>query len=196
MQNQLNNIIVFHAGIEKLKQKARKLKRDGGIPHHEALDQVAQSAGFNHWHHISEAAKAFKPTEQAYNFGVIIAMDVKDAEAFQDTSGTFVEDEFAFALCAEDIFENLCEEVDDNGVPLLDQYDEVELKEWAQDEIMNYIFYRFTGKDIPERAEDVVDRVRQHSFWPPRLIWLRGVLQDNSSGLALDTDGHVAGMRF
>lgn len=189
-------IIISSANVEKLKQKARKLKKDNGVPLHEALDQVARATGFNHWHHVSESAKAFKPTEQAYYFGVIIAMDVKDSETFHDSSGTFVEDEFAFSLCADDLYEILCESVDDNDVPMRDKYSEDELKEWAQDDIMNYVFYRFTGKDIPERAEDVVDMVRPYSFWPPTLIWLRGAIQDSPSNTAIDEDGNIVGVRF
>ena len=88
-------IIISSTDVEKLKQKARKLRKDSGISHHDALDLVAQSAGFNHWHHVSESAKTFKPTEQAYYFGVIIAMDIKDAMDFRDPSGRFVEDPFA-----------------------------------------------------------------------------------------------------
>ncbi|HRI90358.1 MAG TPA: hypothetical protein PLS93_01745 [Accumulibacter sp.] len=189
-------IVISSADVEKLKQRARKLKKDSGTPHHEALDQVAQAAGFNHWHHVSESAKTFKPTEQAYYFGVIIAMDLKDSETFHDTSGSFVEDEFAFSLCADDLYESLCESVDDDGVLIRDRYSEAELKEMAQDDLMNYVFYRFTGTNIPKRVQGVVDMVRPYSFWPPTLIWLRGVLEDGPSDHALDEDGEIAGIRF
>lgn len=188
-------IIISSADVEKLKQKARKLKKDGGTPHHEALDQVAQSAGFNHWHHVSESAKAFKPTEQAYYFGVLIAMDVKDAMDFRDPSGRFIEDDLAFALCADDIYA-YSREVDDDEAADEDRHYEEDKNEWMQDMLMNYIFFRYVGTDIPARVEDVVALVRECSFWPPEFIWHRGTFQESPSDHAIDDDGEIVGIRF
>ena len=44
--------IISSATVERLKQKARKLKREKSIPHTQALDEIAVSAGFNHWHQV------------------------------------------------------------------------------------------------------------------------------------------------
>jgi len=65
--------------LEKLKQRARKLKREQKIPHYEALELVARSARFANWHQVVEAHKAMQPTEHAVRDGVVIAMDVKEA---------------------------------------------------------------------------------------------------------------------
>ncbi len=56
-------ILITSSDVEKLKQRARKLKRESGILHREALDQVAKAVRFYHWHHVSDSAKAFEPTE-------------------------------------------------------------------------------------------------------------------------------------
>lgn len=174
-------IIISSASVEKLKQKARKLKKERGIPHHEALDQVAITSGFHHWHHVSEFAKAFEPTEQAYYFGVIIAMDIKDAMDFRDTSGRFVEDPAAFALCADDIytyireFDEDCDQVDN------DPNYEVDKREWMMDELMNFVFFRYTTAPVLETVDDVANQVRECSFWHPQYIWHKGTFQESPS---------------
>jgi hypothetical protein len=189
-------IIISSANVEKLKQKARKLKKDSGTPHHEALDQVAQASGFNHWHHVSESAKTFKPTEQAYYFGVIIAMDVKDAMDFRDTSGRFVEDPFAFTLCADDIYAYIREADEDYDPNVDDPHYEKDRNEWMQDELMNYVFFRHTDSKVPENIEEVVKMVRECSFWPPEFIWHKGTFQECPSNNALNEDGEIVGIRF
>ena len=189
-------IIITSATVEKLKQKARKLKKDRGIPHHEALDQVAKEAHFNHWHHVAESAKAFEPTEQAYYFGVIIAMDIKDAMDFRDPSGRFVEDSSAFALCADDIYAYISESDEDAVMLADDTHYEEDRSEWMMDGLMNYVFFRYAGSDFPASIDDVVEIVNECSFWPPEFIWYKGTFQESPSNAKLDDDGNVIGLRF
>lgn len=189
-------IIITSATVEKLKQKARKLKKDNGIPHHDALDQVAQSAGFNHWHHVAESAKAFEPTEQAYYFGVLIAVDIKDAMDFHAPTGQFVEDAAAFAVCADDMYAYMREADEDDDTVDADPHYEEDKREWMMDELMNYVFFRHTGHSIPENIELVVEAVREFSFWPPIFIWHKGTFQECPSDDALDEEGNIVGLRF
>lgn len=191
-----HQFLITTADVEKLRQKARKHKRESGVSHHEALDQVAKGAGFDHWHHVSELAKSFAPTESAYYSGVVIAMDIKDAMDFYDETGMFVEDHNAFALCASDLYMAMCEAVGDDGIPLREKYSEAEFKELADDDLLNYSFFRFTGSLIPERSDDVVALVRKCSFWPPQYIWHKGKFQESPSDQALDDDGRIVGIRF
>lgn len=189
-------IIISATNVEKLKQKARKLKKGSGIPHNEALNQVAKAAGFNHWHHVSESAKTFEPTEQAYYFGVIIAMDVKDAMDFRDPSGRFVEDHFAESLCSDDIYA-FVREMDEDGESVDDDHNyEADKQDWMMDELMNFVFFRYTGSTIPDTVDEVVNMVRECSFWPPQFIWHKGTFQESPSAVALDEDGEVVGIRF
>ena len=189
-------ILITSADVDKLKQKARKLKRESGMQHVEALDVVAKSAGFDHWHHVSESAKTFEPTETAYYFGVIIAMDIKDAMDFRDESGRFVEDDYAYVLCASDLHQALCEALDDDGIPFREKYSEAELKEWAGDDLMNYGFFRFSDLKTPASVDDVMKIVRECSFWPPQYIWFKGTFQESPSDQAIDDDGEVVGVHF
>jgi len=188
--------IVSSANVERLKQKARKLKKDSGIPHHEALDQIALKSGFNHWHHVSESAKTFEPTEKAYFFGVIIAMDIKDAQDFRDPTGRFIEDELAFSLCADDIYRYI-READEDGVLADDDPDyEEDKQEWMADGLMNFTFFRFTPAKLPASIDDVVTMSGECSFWLPVFIWYKGALHESPSDQALDENGNVAGIRF
>ncbi|TVT57570.1 MAG: hypothetical protein FHK80_08650 [Azoarcus sp. PHD] len=190
-------IIISSKTVEKLKQNARRLKKEDGISHHEALDQVAKKVGFDHWHHVSESAKAFAPTEQAYYFGTIIAMDVKDGMDFHDPSGAFVEDNLAPALCTDDIYEFVrTAEAEDGEIDTSDPTYQEDLKEWASDISMNYTFFRYTGAEIPANVEDVVKLTSKCCFWPPEFIWHKGAFQESPSDVALDDDGEVAGVRF
>ncbi len=126
----------------------------------------------------------------------MIAMDVKDADDFHDESGRFVEDDLAFALCAKDIFA-YASEVDGEGeVKSEDPATKEEFDEWAGEMIMNYVFYRFTGPDIPASADEVVKLVRDCCFWPPQFIWCKGTFQESPSDEALNEDGEVVGIRF
>lgn len=186
-------IIISSASVEKLKQRARKLKKDSGTPHHEALNQVAKAAGFNHWHHVSESAKSFEPTEQAYRFGVIIAMDVKDAMDFHDISDGFVEDPFAFTLCADDIYAYIRDADADSDMIEDDPQDK---KDWMMFDLMSFTFFRFTGTKVPENVDEVVKMVRECSFWPPEFIWHKGTFQESPSDTALDEHGEIVGIRF
>lgn len=179
-------IIISSTDVEKLKQKARKLKKDSGISHHEALDQVAKSAGFNHWHHVSESLKSFEPTEHAYYFGVIIAMDVKDAMDFRDSSGGFIEDPFAFTLCADDIYAHIREEDDESETTDNDLDYEEDRRDWMQDGLMNFIFFRNTNTKVPESVDEVMKIVNECSFWPPEFIWHKGSFEERTKNYLSD----------
>lgn len=183
--------LISSADVEKLKQNARRLKKETGIPHHEALDQVAKKAGLDHWHHLAESAKAFAPTEHAYHFGVIIALDVKNGLEFRDPSGSFVEDSFADALCAGDIYEFVrTTEEEDEEIDTADPTYQEDLKEWASDMSMNFMFFRYTGADLPASVENVVKLATEHCYWPPEFIWYKGTFQECPPDAEL-ADGRV-----
>ena len=171
-------IIITSASVEKLKQKARKLKRERSISHHEALDRVAKEAHFNHWHHVAESAKAFEPTERAYYFGVIIALDIKDAMDFRDPNDRFVEDSSAFALCADDIYRYIREADEDSDMLATDYHYEEDRLEWMEEGLMNFVFFRYTGLTVPGCVDEVVKIVDECSFWPPEFIWHKGSFQE------------------
>lgn len=188
--------IVTSADLEKLKQRARQLKRNSGIPHHQALQDVAKTAGFHHWHHAVESAKVTDVTERAYYAGLLIAMDVKDAQDFRPQD-LFVEDEQAFLVCADDMRLALrISEVDDDDVPLFDAYSPEKFEEIFREDMMNYVFFRYAGKTPPRDVADALELVTQCSFWSPQYVWLRGDFINTYETPAEDGRGNIVGVRF
>lgn len=183
-------ILITAAEVEKFKQRARKLKRANGITHNEALDEAAKAVGFDHWHHVAESAKTFAPTEHAHHFGVIIALDIKDAQDFHDPSGQFVEDDLAFSLCASDIYVRVREADGDDDIDPNDPTYKEDLNEWMLDGLMNYVFFRYTNPELPASVEEVVKLATEHCYWPPEYIWYKGVMSDCPDGSEL-ADGRI-----
>lgn len=44
--------------VENMKREAKAMRKSAGTPLHQALDLVAQKAGFHHWKHVTEARKS------------------------------------------------------------------------------------------------------------------------------------------
>lgn len=152
-----NRLLITSPAVERLKKRARKLKKEGNLTHSEALDKIANQTHCSHWNQLTQEQKATELIESAYRSGVIIAMDVKDAGSFEDESGGFVKDNSALFYCQEDIrndYINSPDEEDD--IPLREQYSEEQINEFVEDELRNYVFFRYTKTPIPEKVEDVV----------------------------------------
>lgn len=188
--------VVPNVTLEKLRQQARKIKREAGIPHHQALEQVAVTNGFNHWHHVVESANLTSLTEKAFYNGLIIAMDVKDAQDFHDPKNRFVEDDQFCFICRDDFFEAIKDSIDDEDKRIGDYLSDNEINEILEDDMMNYIFLRYVGNELPEKIEDVLPIIRDCSFWNPHYVWFRGESFDTYSLSTEDSEGNVIGVRL
>ena len=170
--------IVPNVTLEKFRQKARKLKRESGISHTQALDQVAICNGFKHWHQVVESAKLTSVTENAFFNGLIIAMDVKDGLEFKDTKNRFVED-FQFCYLVEQKFFDLYANAEDeDGIKHNTYMSNEEMKQIVDEDMMNYIFFRFEGEVLPEDIPSVLKIVEECSYWPPMYFWFKGQFID------------------
>jgi hypothetical protein len=188
----INIFIVPNVVLEKLRQKARKLKREQNLKHYQALDQVASELGFDHWHHAVDSAKLTSITENAYYNGFVIAMDVKDAQSFNDPQSRFVEDETFRYLVRAEFIAAYKTELESEGVILEDD----ELQEDVETDMQNYIFFRYQNSDIPKSVDAALRLVTECSFWPPMYLWLNGEYVDAFAASAEDSDGNVVGIRF
>lgn len=122
--------IISSATVERLKQKARKLKREKSIPHTQALDEIAVSAGFNHWHQVVQANDALKPSEVALSSGCVMAFDVKDGMDVDTSDGVLIEDHFLEMLTEKQLFEiyvNSPDEDDEQNRPIKETLSDSEL---------------------------------------------------------------------
>lgn len=178
------NILIFtpSSKVEKLKQKARKLKKASGLSHNEALDQVAKEGRYNHWHHVTEMAAMTEPSETAYRNGLLVAFDMKEAESFNDEF--FVEARFAPFLLEDEIREIYAKrDDDDEDFP---KPTESEQEMYFQEFMNDMVFLRYTEKNIPSTMKDALKLISEYSMWIPEFTWLKGKLCDNYDSFVID----------
>lgn len=182
--------------VHRLKQKARKLKREKNITHTQALDEVAKGAKFNHWHEVVKANSYINPAENALANGCVLAFESKVGMDIDTSDGVLIEDQFLQMLTRAELFEiysNFTEE-DDTGRQLKEIYSENELKEHFESEC-DFVYFRLkdpTNKTI----SDILELIKKYSFWPADYIWLNGELIDTRNIQAHDKDGKTVGIRF
>jgi hypothetical protein len=172
--------IFTSADVEKFKQKARKLKRETGIPHYQALEQVAQDAGLPNWHHITKYAAITSLNETAFRHGIVICMDIKEGWDFRAQEAGFVEDWDVSYFAENDLRQNYLNSEDDDGILFSESNTPEELAEYFENNdgdstwMMNDMFFRFVGTEIPSELEQVLAIVRKYSFWQPYYVWIQG----------------------
>lgn len=189
--------VISTQNVERMKQKARKLKREKAITHTQALDEVAKAARFNHWHEVVQANAHFIPAETAFAEGYVLAFDTKDGMDIDTSDGVLIEDHLLEMLTQHQLFEiysNFIDEEDLQGRPLKEIYPDDELRENFVDE-STFMFFRLNdAKD--KSLKDVLALTRQYSFWPPFYIWLKGELIDTRNLPVEDDSGNTVGFRF
>ena len=168
-------VIIPAAVVDRMRRKAKELKKHTGISHHEALDQVARADKyFRDWHHLIEHAKATELTEQALNAGFIIGMDRKDADFNHDRLKRFVRDERVASF-------------------IRSKFKEQHPKPWSDDEefdweeIEELIYFR-SNSIVPDTLEAALEICDEDFYFPPRYVRLRGKVIDLYS---VEDDGNV-----
>ncbi|CCN85990.1 hypothetical protein [Vibrio nigripulchritudo] len=190
--------IISSVTVERLKQKARKLKRERSITHTQALDQIAVSAGFNHWHQVVKANDLLKPSEIALSLGCVMAFDVKDGMDVDTSDGVLIEDHFLEALTQNQLFEiyaNSPDEDDEQNRPLKETLSDSELHEYFQDDC-TFMYFRLVETHASKSLKELLPLIRQYSFWMPQYIWLQGHLIDTYHLPIEDENGNTIGVRF
>jgi len=170
--------------FEKLKQKAKKLKKEKSIPHHEALDIVANDYGkvspesrLKHqaiqsifqWKHIVEAHTVTKLAEDAISDGFVVLIDPKD-DPHCDTE-YFIRDVQLECLCEPMIKELYLQRTDpeeDGHIP-----DQEELLRWFHDEYDMFGFFRLKGR-IPNSKKKAWELYFKEFFFAPEAIIFKG----------------------
>lgn len=168
--------------VEILKQKARTLKKEKGLSHHEALDQIAKQFHYHHWHHVTEMAAITAPSEEAHRNGLLFAFDIKQADSFDDE--LFIQDSLASWFCEKELWK-IYVEMDDEDEDF-HELPQSEQQEYFQDFMDNLVFYRYVGKPIT--IEETLKFVNEYSFWMPTYIWVKGKLYHNYDLPATDSD--------
>ncbi|MBE0619145.1 MAG: hypothetical protein IH605_00990 [Burkholderiales bacterium] len=160
-------LIIPSAAVEALRRKAKKLAKERGVAHHAALDMVARVGGvFPDWHHLIEAAKATEPSERAFKAGLVVGIDVKEAQDVRPSLSQFVRDE-QLVMFVRSTFER------------------AHPKPWSEEvtgdwEDLDWQLVYFRGvRAIPNSLDETLELCNEDFVWPPRYVRLRGkVLQD------------------
>ena len=187
--------------VERLKQKARDLKRSTGIPHNVALDEIAKQFGFHHWHHVTQSNEPFKLAENAFSKGYILAFDVKDASEIE-ADDLLIEDELLrhvvkhplFVIYSNSIYEN--DSDIESTKTRKEVYSPEKLKEYFYDYINDYTFFRLNESLWSESLITLPKFLRNYSFWMPEIMWVKGKLINLYNLPAEDEDGNIVGIRF
>ena len=190
--------IVTSVTVEHLKQKARKLKREKGILHTQALDEIAKSDGFEQWYQVVEANSRIKPAEVALSSGCVMAFDVKDGMDIDTSHGVLNEDPYLEMLTEAqlfDVYANLPDEYDELNRTLKETLSDMELREFFESDF-SFMFFRLNETHSQKSLEEVLKLIQQYAFWMPHYVWLQGNLIDTYNRPVEDSEGNIAGVRF
>lgn len=190
-------IYIYSKTFERLKEQARKLKKEKKITHTQALDEVAQSLGFNHWHHVTQCRELTKPIEEQLKSRCVLAFDRKDGLEITTDNDFMAAEELLSHECNEvlfDIFINSPDEEDSSGRLYKDLYELSYLREsFFAYECM---FFKLSEKYSNASLKEVLELTRKYSFFPPEYVWLGGKLIDTYDAPATDDEGNVVGVRL
>ena len=191
--------LIPQEAISRLKQRARRMKREKDIPHHEALEITAKAAGFDNWHQVAEAAERCKPIEDAYHRGFLLAFDPSEVPDTEDEDSSLKWEPHAFNLLQDRLFENYASQLDEEDPderPISETLDPSDLQEYFSDDWGSMYFFRLKRSDQVTTIEQLLSLVSKKSFWPPRFVFSEGKLVDTYRQPALNANGEVVGIRF
>lgn len=159
-----NVIVIPSAAVEALRKKAKKLRKETGIAHHAALDAVAHEGGvFPDWHHLIDAAKATEPSERAFKAGLVVGIDVKEAQDIRRSLSQFVHDEQLVTFVRS-------------------AFEKARPKPWSEEvagdwnDLGSQLVFLRGVRATPNSLDETLERCREDFFWPPRYVRLRGKL--------------------
>ncbi|HEK1826538.1 hypothetical protein [Pseudomonas aeruginosa] len=191
--------LVSQKSISRLKQRARRIKREKDIPHHEALEITAKAAGFDNWHQVAEAAEKCKLIEDAYLRGFLLGFDPSEVPDTEDDNSPLKWEPYAFYLLQDRLFKNYASQLDEEDPDeraISETLDPKDLKEYFSDDWSSMYFFRLKCPEQVVTIEQLLSLVSKHSFWPPYIVFFKGRLVDTYVQPALDVNGEVVGIRF
>lgn len=174
--------------VQKLKQKARQLKRKNQITHTEALELAALEAGFANWRQVTQANALILSAEHALRSGSIIGLDVKDGMDYFESiteDGTFVYDELLPIVCADSLRGSMLSNPDpddESGRLPGETMTNDEFEEWFHTCLNNNVYFRLSEAVIAHSIDQIVTLLKERCFWPAFYIWFRGDLYDFEKG--------------
>ncbi|MBA3597989.1 MAG: hypothetical protein H0W40_11535 [Methylibium sp.] len=200
---------------EKLKRRAKTLRKETGTSLAVAQDAVAKQDGYRSWKHLTVCAERTRtmlralpllpkllvetlaaeakrqpPGEQsvlAFRSGLVFAMDVKDADGIA-LGDYVVECDDAWTIAAADIWGVFVHTADETPSHA-ETMEPDELLEAAHEDLMNYRLFRYTGASTPVDLNDAFRLVLRRYFFVPAYVWLKGKFIDMASVPEVRVDG-------
>lgn len=185
--------------VSRLKQRARRMKRDQSIPHHEALQLVAKAAGFDNWLQVVESAESCRPTEEAFRLGFLIAFDPSELPDIEDEAFPFHWDPYAFDLLKPELLKccgSQADEEDPEDRPMSETMDPEELLAYFEADWSSMYFLRLKYPQQASSIEVLMKLVTKHSFWLPRFVFEKGRILDTYGLQVPDDAGEISGVPF
>lgn len=185
--------------IDQAKRNAKRLSANEGLPLNKALDQIASlSLGFSRgkirW---AEAIKTLElardyyclpkdfhfPQEsrQAFNNGVIVAIDIKDAQKFSNTGPWILDEQLKVLMSPALIAMDALTGTEDDGRKIPSQKD----WDYSLDGLEWPTIYRFYGVSPFNNVVDVVRDICRRNFFPPDNVWINGQLLEIPNNITL-----------
>ncbi|WP_028633976.1 hypothetical protein [Pseudomonas parafulva] len=183
--------LIPQKAVSLLKQRARNLKRNRQITHHEALEIVAKTVGFDSWHQVAGAAEKCRPIEDAFRRGFLLAFDSSEVPDLENDELPIEWEEYAFELLRSQLFENYCAQLDEEDLalrPISKTLDSDDLKEYFELDWGHLYFFRLRSPEDVSSSVQLLELIAEHSLWMPRLVFFEGELIDMSVLPATDKD--------
>lgn len=154
--------VVTSSVLKALQKKAKTLKKQNNIPHHEALNKIAKSSSFANWEHLKASANKTSISENAFRNGLVWAMDLKDAEP-SSMEGIVVDNQIQMIFMDHFVKQRGGVNEEDN--------------DFLEELLDFHVFYRYEG-ETPQTFEQATEIVHKYFFFPANYIWLRGEWYD------------------
>lgn len=191
--------LISQTTVSRLKQRARSLKRDGHIPHHEALEIAAKAAGFDNWLQVAEAAEQCRPVEEAYRKGFLMAFDGSEVPDVENEESPIKWEPYTFDLLRNQLFQHYSaqpDEEDRDQRPISQILDPDDLKEYFEEDWGGMYFFRLKTPSQVASADQLLSLVSKHSFWPPRFVFAKSKMVNTYDQPAVDENGGIVGLRI
>jgi hypothetical protein len=191
--------LISKTTLSRFKQRARQLKRAEHIPHHQALESVAKSAGFDSWHQVTDAAEQCRPIEEAYLNGFVIAFDGSEVPDFESEDFPMQLEAYAFDLLRDRLFANYAGQADEEDPeqrPISVTLEPDDLREYFEEDWGSLYFFRLKTPGEVKTVAQLLDLVHKHSFWRPRFVFTNGNLLDTYDLPSVNREEEVVGFRF
>ncbi|MEE4180939.1 hypothetical protein [Pseudomonas viridiflava] len=186
--------LIPQKAVSRLKQRARNLKRECQIPHHEALEITAKAAGFDSWHQVADAAERCRPIEDAFRRGFLLAFDGSEVPDIENDESPIQWEEYAFELLRNQLFEKYYAQPDEEAPaqrPISQTLNSDDLKEYFEEDWGGMYFFRLRSPADALSLAQLLPLVAKHSFWMPRLVFAKGELIDTYDLPATDENGEI-----